>query len=215
MAPHLCYGHALMFVPHVDHAITRARGLCWKQPCNLKWSSWHRQGMCLSAPTWLLQCLTYQHGSCFVTYAPRSSLFFVTLCIKDSDGPLLVPLRAPPQVEKLLIHFLNRKKLMSLDQHAGNFCPFVPVQRMLSFVMIHGVLIGHQLSFCLWGFFFTTWPLNWSLDDELCRTHCFYVHAYWKCTTVYVHFSSVSNNLASFISSERATATESQFSSFS
>lgn len=41
------------------------------------------------------------------------------------------------------------------------------------------------------GHFLTPSPLNWKwMDDTPCMTHCFYVHAYWTCTTVYMHFSS-------------------------
>lgn len=42
-------------------------------------------GMCLSAPTWLLQCLRYQHGSCFVH--PCCSPVLLSCCATRLHGP--------------------------------------------------------------------------------------------------------------------------------
>lgn len=164
-------------------------------------------------PTWQLLCYsrTLQFFFFFFFYALhqgfRGPSLCATLCT-TLDG------RASGS--------LFKQKLMSLDQHAGYF--FLSCSGAEDAELCDDPWIFNQPSavffacevYVLFFLFssFTTLPLNWSLDDILCRTHCLYVHAYWNCTTVYVHFSSVSNNLGPFFIVKRAKATESQLSSF-
>lgn len=63
-------------------------------------------------------------------------------------------------------------------------------RRRWSFVMIYGHFSWLFSSACE-----GLHPSNCGRMILLCMTHCFYVHAYWKCTTVYMHFSSISNDL--------------------
>lgn len=151
---------------------------------------------CLSAPTWLLQCLRYQHGSCFLH--PCCSSVLLSRRATRPHRPV------PHSVWLWRETFLYSHKTheISLYQDAGGFGSDVfstlfPCRGRWSFVMTHGHLIGCRLlSACAWHFLFFLFFLflphhpNWKrVDDILCKTHCFYVHAYWKYTTVYMHFS--------------------------
>lgn len=111
-------------------------------------------GMCLSAPTWLLQCLRYQHGSCFIH--PCCCSVLLSCCATRLYRSGLCATQYMTQRDTLLLLYPSETNgsNKSLHQDAVSlgsdmFTTLIPVQRRWSFVMIH-IHDGH-FFFCLPG----------------------------------------------------------------
>lgn len=111
-------------------------------------------GTCLSAPTWLLQCLRYQHGSCFVHPCCSSVLLSRRATRPHRPVPHSVRLWGG---ETFLLLYSHKTYKISLYQDAGGFgsdvfATLFPCRGRWSFVMIH-------------------WTFNWLLVFSACAQH--------------------------------------------
>lgn len=100
------------------------------------------------------------------------------------------PVHVPHSGRETLLLLYSNYKIISLYQDAGSF-GFDLFNHLVQcrgggalwwFIASSSAVVSS--SACS-GHFLTLSPLKLWI---LCMTHCFYVHAYWKCTTVYMHF---------------------------